>query len=152
MAETHRGIEEQEPLWWGLFAAGGMVSAVCTPAHILFQSLLGSTGLPVATGGHPRAERLARHPLARIYIFALTVLPLFHWAHRFRFYLQDLGVTGARRSVARLLYGSAIVGALSGARLLLRWPPPPASGSGSTGGKGVPSSPAQIRRSAIRRP
>jgi fumarate reductase subunit D len=126
MAERQRAIDEQEPLWWGLFAAGGMVAAMCTPAHILLQGLLGRLGLPVATERYGGAERLARSPLVRLYLFVLTALPLFHWAHRFRFYLLDLGVMGAQRLVARLLYGSAILGALGGLRVFLRRPAPPA--------------------------
>jgi len=118
------GADKIEPLWWGLFAAGGGVSAMLAPAHILLQNLLGVMGLPVATGRYERTVRLASNPLVRAYLFTLTVLPLFHWAHRFRYYLMDFGVTGARRPIAVLCYGSAIVGALGAARTLARRPRP----------------------------
>ena len=122
MAHAHNGKESGEALWWSLFGAGGIVAAMFTPAHVLVQNLLGPAGLPVATSRYERARTLSSNPLVRAYLFALTVLPLFHWAHRFRYVLIDLGVMGARRTIAVLCYGTAIVGALGAARTLLRLP------------------------------
>src|ERR671929_43073 len=107
MAHAQGGEETSEALWWSLFGAGGVVAALLTPAHILVQNLLGATGLPVATARYERARTLSANPLVRAYLFALTVLPLFHWAHRFRYVLIDLGVKGARRPIAALCYGTA---------------------------------------------
>jgi fumarate reductase subunit D len=111
-----------EPMWWGLFAAGGMVAALVTPAHLLVQSLLGALGLPVATSYYGRARNLTANPLVRAYLFLAVTLPLFHWAHRFRYYVMDLGITGARGPIAVLCYGTAIVETLRAARTLLWWP------------------------------
>src|SRR5579875_619335 len=124
MAHSHEGYSQDkvEPFWWSLFGAGGVVSALLVPAHILGQNLLGAAGAPVATERYERTARLASNPLVRAYLLALTALPLFHWAHRFRYYLMDFGITGARRPIARLCYGSAIVGAIAAARTLLRRP------------------------------
>src|SRR5579871_2081469 len=122
MAEQPHDVEKIEPLWWSLFGAGGIVAAVLVPAHILVQNLLGQAGLPVATASYDRARRLSAHPLVRLYLFVLTTLPLFHWAHRFRYYLLDFGIMGARRPIAVLCYGSAIAGTLGAARTLLRLP------------------------------
>jgi fumarate reductase subunit D len=119
---SEHGGSGSEPMWWGLFAAGGMVAALITPAHILVQSILGALGLPVATARYARARRLMDNPLVRLYLFTVVTLPLFHWAHRFRFYVMDVGITGARQAIAVLCYGSAIVSTLRAARTLLLWP------------------------------
>ena len=123
MTGSHdQGPDRTEPFWWGLFAAGGGLTALFAPAHLLFQHLLGPGGLPVATAKYRRARALTANPLVRLYLFALTSLSFFHWAHRFRYYVMDFGILGARRTIAALCYGSAILGALGAARTLIRLP------------------------------
>lgn len=122
MEHWQQGIEENEPLWWGLFAAGGGIAALCMPAHIVLQSLLGAIGVPVATSSYKRTRRLLANPRVRIYLLALTSLSYFHWAHRFRYYAMDLGIRGGRRPIALVLYGSAIAMTLNAARTMLRRP------------------------------
>lgn len=120
--QTHYSADKSEPFWWGLFAAGGGIAAMMAPAHILVQSILGALGVPVATSRYSRTRKLVSNPLVRMYLLALTVLPVFHWAHRFRYYLLDFGIMGARRPIAIAFYGSAILTALSATRTLLRGP------------------------------
>jgi fumarate reductase subunit D len=123
MSEGHdQGPDRTEPFWWGLFAAGGGLTALFAPAHILFQHLLGLGALPAATSSYERTRRLTANPLVRLYLLAITSLSLFHWAHRFRYYVMDFGVMGAGRLIAGLCYGSAIVGTLGALRTLLRLP------------------------------
>ncbi|HEY8286981.1 MAG TPA: fumarate reductase subunit D [Chloroflexota bacterium] len=123
MTEGHdQGPDRAEPFWWGLFAAGGGLTALFAPAHILFQHLLGPIGFPAATSSYERARGLAANPLVRLYLLALTSLSFFHWAHRFRYYVMDFGVLGARRLIAVTCYGSAIFGTLGAARTLWRLP------------------------------
>lgn len=117
-----QGADRTEPLWWGLFAAGGGMTALFVPAQILLQNLLGASRLPVATASYERTCDLAANPLVRLYLFALTSLSFLHWAHRFRYYVLDFGLLGARRPIAYLCYGTAVVGALSAAHTLLRLP------------------------------
>jgi fumarate reductase subunit D len=47
-------------------------------------------------------------------------LPLFHWAHRFRFTLIDLGLKGGRGAVAIACYGGAVIGAILAALVLVQ--------------------------------
>jgi fumarate reductase subunit D len=122
MAHEHGEVDKLEPLWWGLFAAGGGLTAMVIPAHILLQNLLGAIGLPVATSSYERTRRLTAHPIVRLYLLALTSLSLFHWAHRFRYYLMDFGVSGGRQAIAAACYGSAILGTLGALRTILRLP------------------------------
>jgi fumarate reductase subunit D len=111
--------KSNEPFWWALFGAGGMVAALLLPITILLTSLFVATEL-VATD---RLWVLAAYPLTKLYLFVVISLPLFHWAHRFRFTLADLGVKVSQGVLAVLCYGSAIAGTvLTGLMLLGIWP------------------------------
>ena len=98
------------PLFWLLFAGGGTASAMLLPVMVLV------TGVAVPTGWVTEEELLSllRNPITRIVLVGLVFLFLFHWAHRFRYALVDLGL---RRlgSQALLFYGAALAGtALAG--------------------------------------
>lgn len=103
------------PLWWLLFSAGGVVAALLMPITIVL------TGIAVPAGWleEQTLGELVRHPVGRLYLFLLVSLPLFHWAHRFRYALVDLGYGRLGRR-AGLFYGAAAAGTLLGAWLLLR--------------------------------
>lgn len=96
-----------EPLWWGPFSAGMMIGALFVPALILITGLLWPFLRP---GEGDVVRRLLVHPLTKVFLVAVISLSLFHWAHRFRYILFDLGVKGGRTAVAVICYGSAIVG------------------------------------------
>ena len=63
-------------------------------------------------------RQLAGHPLARLYLFVVISLPLFHWAHRFRFVAVDLGLKGMGGVLAIVCYSAAILGTLCAAVIL----------------------------------
>jgi fumarate reductase subunit D len=108
--------KSNEPFLWALFGAGGMVAALLMPVTILITSVLLMCNVVSAD----RLLVLCRHPLVRVYLFVLISLPLFHWAHRFRFTLVDLGLKAAKGPIAILCYGSALAGTVIAAFLLLR--------------------------------
>jgi len=98
------------PLFWLLFAGGGTASAMLLPVMVFI------TGIAVPAGWVTEEELLSllRNPITRILLLGLVFLFLFHWAHRFRYALVDLGL---RRlgSQAWLFYGAALAGtALAG--------------------------------------
>jgi len=62
---------------------------------------------------------LAGHPLVKIYLFVLIALPFYHWAQRFRFILEDIGLYGLRAPIAVLSYGAAVIG--TAATLWVLW-------------------------------
>ena len=104
-------IDTIEPLWWGLFMAGAGVVGMLLPVHILIYGLAIPLGwVPADTYGPQRMASLIGNPLVRLYLLVLVSLPLFHWAHRFRYFLFDLGIHGGRMPIAVLCYGAAIVG------------------------------------------
>lgn len=110
-----------EPLWWSLFSAGGMISALLFPALIVITGLLipfGAVG--DATLAYARVHGVLGHPLARLVLFAVIALPLFHWAHRFLFTMGELGLRRQRGALAYLCYGAAVVGTLVAAVVLWR--------------------------------
>ncbi len=69
-----------EPFWWSLFSAGGVVAAFFLPVTILITGILVPAGWLMAED----LRVLVGHPLTRLYLFVLISLPMFHWAHRFR--------------------------------------------------------------------
>lgn len=109
-----------EPFWWSLFAAGGVVAAFLVPIHIVLTGIVAPSGWGRESFEYQRVLALVSHPLSRLYLFVLISLPLFHWAHRFRFTLIDLGLKGGRGLVAVACYGSAIVGAILTAVVLVK--------------------------------
>lgn len=105
-----------EPLWWGPFSAGMMVSALVVPALILITGYVFPTLRP---GNAQQAQDLINHPLTRALLFVVISLSLFHWAHRFRYIVFDLGLKGGRPAVAVLCYGAAIAGTIAAGAIAL---------------------------------
>jgi len=103
---------EMEPFWWGLFAAGGTISAFVTPALLFLNGLVIPLGW-VDAPNHERILTLVQHPLSRLFVLAFVSLSLLHWAHRFRFTLYDgLQLKHLNELIAVLTYGIAIIGTL----------------------------------------
>jgi fumarate reductase subunit D len=113
--------KSNEPIWWSLFSAGGVVAAFLIPIHIILTGIAWPLGLlPAGALDYSHVQALVSHPIARLYCFVLISLPLFHWAHRFRFTLMDLGLHGMNTLLAVLCYGSAIAGTFAAASVLWR--------------------------------
>lgn len=109
-----------EPLLWMLFSAGGVVSALLMPVLVALFGLAFPLGW-IAPPSHEHIRAVVGHPLTRLVLFALTMLSLFHWAHRFRYTLYDgLQIKHLNELVTILCYGSALVGTAVAAILLWR--------------------------------
>lgn len=106
------------PLLWSAFSAGGTVAALLFPVHLFLTGLAFPLGLLEAPG-YERSLALLRNPLVRVYFLALISLPLFHWAHRFRYTLYDgLQIKHLTLLIVVLCYGSALAGSLIAAYTL----------------------------------
>jgi succinate dehydrogenase subunit D len=120
IASARKQVAKQsnEAFFWMLFSAGGVVAALLIPVQLfLFGVAIPLGWVPAPTYEH--LVSLLRMPLARIYLFILCSLPLFHWAHRFRFTLYDgLQVKHLNELIFTLCYGGAIVGSAIAAYLL----------------------------------
>ena len=93
------------PLLWLLFAAGGTASAMLLPAFVIV------TGIAVPAGwvSEESLSSLLGNPVTRLVLVGVVFVFLFHWAHRFRYALVDLGFGRIGRQ-AWLFYGTALVG------------------------------------------
>jgi succinate dehydrogenase subunit D len=110
------------PLLWLLFSMGGTIAALLYPAHLFLTGLAFPLGWLEAPR-HGALLALVRHPLTRLYLFVFISLPLFHWAHRFRYTLYDgLQLKHLTMLIAVLCYGTALAGALVAASMLLTIP------------------------------
>ncbi len=111
-------LKRLTPLLWLLFSAGGTVAAFFLPIHLLLTGLAFPLGW-LETPRYEALQRLLAHPVTRLYLFVLISLPLFHWAHRFRYTLYDgLQLKHLTVLIAVLCYGTALVGTAMAAYLL----------------------------------
>ena|SRR6266446_436059 len=111
------------PLLWGLFSAGGTVAALFFPIHLFLTGLGFPLGL-FTPPSHDYLLKMMSYPLARLYPFVLISLPLFHWAHRFRYTLYDgLKIKHLTILIVVGCYGSALAGTLAAAYILWTMPP-----------------------------
>lgn len=111
-----------EPFLWTLFSAGGVVAAFLVPVHLFLSNLAFPLGWLKAPD-YKTINALVRTPPTRIYLFILCSLPLFHWAHRFRYTLYDgLQIKHLNELISALCYGGAVVGTAVASYLLWNIP------------------------------
>ncbi len=99
------------PIFWLLFGAGGMLSALFGPALILITGILGPTGtlLPQNFLSYSHALAFAQNPLGKLIVLAVISLFFWHGAERLFLTLKDmkagplLGLKAATYGVAALV-------------------------------------------------
>ena len=96
--------------WWFMFAQGGVIAATLIPVHILVQGILGPLGIvPVVDRHYDTWISILGNPIVKLYLLVLIAVPFFHFAHRLRYLLVDLGVSGAKSVSAQVIfYGAAV--------------------------------------------
>ena len=105
-------------MFWTLFSAGGVVAAFLVPIHIVLFGLAFPFGW-LQPPAYEKLLALSQLPLTRLYFFVFCSLPLFHWAHRFRYTLHDgLQAKHLDKPIATCTYGCAIVGTVVAGYLL----------------------------------
>jgi len=111
--------------FWFMFANGGVITALLVPVHVLIQGILGPLGIvPVVDRHYDTWITILGNPLVKLYLFVLILFAFFHFAHRIRYFLTDLGVHAARTLPAQVLfYGGAVVVTLLAAWILLTTAP-----------------------------
>lgn len=99
------------PIFWALFGAGGMLSALTGPVLVFITGVAVPLGflLPQETMSYPRMLAFAHHIVGKLFILALIVLYLWHAAHRIFKSLHDVGIHPSPASKAAC-YGTALVG------------------------------------------
>jgi len=97
--------------FWFMFANGGGLTALVLPVHVLVQGILGPLGIvPVVDRHYDTWISILGNPIVKLYLLALIALAFFHFAHRIRYFLVDLGVPAAKSIPAQVIfYGGAVV-------------------------------------------
>jgi fumarate reductase subunit D len=111
--------------WWFMFAQGGGLAALVLPVHILVQGVLGPLGIvPVVDRHYDTWISILGNPIVKLYLLVLIALPFFHFAHRLRYLLVDLGVPAAKGVPAQVIfYGGAVAVTLFAVWVLLTTAP-----------------------------
>jgi len=98
------------PVFWLLFGAGGMLSALFGTALVFVTGIAAPLGWPFGAGllAYPRVLALAQHWLGKGFLFAVIALFAWHAVHRIFHSLHDVGLhNGALAKAA--CYGGALV-------------------------------------------
>jgi fumarate reductase subunit D len=108
-----------KPIFWSLFGAGGMLSALVGPALIFVTGIAVPAGLMSRNAmSYERVLALAHHPAGKLALLAVIGLFLFHGCHRAYHCLHDFGIhVGAGLKAA--FHGFAFAGSVVTAVLLL---------------------------------
>jgi fumarate reductase subunit D len=111
--------------WWFMFSQGGVIAAILIPVHILVQGILGPLGIVKVVDRHYDTWiSILGNPLVKLYILVLIAFPFFHFAHRLRYLLVDLGVPAAKSVPAQVVfYGGAVAVTLGTIWILLTTAP-----------------------------
>ena len=108
------------PIFWLLFGAGGMLSALFGPALILITGLLAPTGycLPESFESYDHALAFAQNPIGKLVLLAVVSLFFWHGAERLYLTLKDMRA-GPLLVLKFATYGVAAVVTLATFALLL---------------------------------
>ena len=97
-----------EPFWWALFGAGGVLSALFLPVLLFLTGIAFPLGW-LDTPSHGHLLSLIKPVIVRLLLFGIITFSMFHWAHRFRFTLEDgLQLKRYDSFISMVCYGSAI--------------------------------------------
>jgi fumarate reductase subunit D len=110
-----------EPIFWSLFGAGGMLAALIGPALVLITGIAVPLGLFFApdTMSYGNMLAFAHNWVAKLVMFAIVALFLWHAVHRIAILLHDFGVH-AVAMVKLGCYGFAFAGTVIAAYALLK--------------------------------
>jgi fumarate reductase subunit D len=108
-----------KPIFWSLFGAGGMLSALIGPMLIFITGIAVPTGLlSRETMRYETMLAFARNGFGKIAVLLVISLFLFHGMHRLYHTLHDFGVP-IGPGIKALCHGFAFVATLVTAYLLL---------------------------------
>jgi fumarate reductase subunit D len=97
------------PIFWLLFGAGGMLSALLGTALIFITGIATPLGWPLGPDfmGYPRVLAFSQHWIGKGFVFAVIALFAWHAVHRIFHSLHDVGIHAG--TTAKLLcYGTAM--------------------------------------------
>jgi fumarate reductase subunit D len=100
--------KSNEPLFWSLFSGGGMLMALLAPALIIVTGFL----VPANAVSFARLHAIVTNPVGRVVLFGVAALTFFHWAHRFRHVLIDVGLRRFSLALGFVCYLAALGGTI----------------------------------------
>ena len=108
-----------EPIFWALFGAGGMISALIGPMLVFITGIAIPLGflLPADAMRYENVLALAQHPLGKACVLAVVAFFFWHAAHRIFHSLHDFGID-AGNGARFVFYGSAFVATVAAALAL----------------------------------
>ncbi|HSN41938.1 MAG TPA: fumarate reductase subunit FrdD [Burkholderiales bacterium] len=110
--------KSNKPIIWGLFAAGGTVTAFVMPVLVVL-TLLAALGHAPELLAYDKLHGFAAHWSGKAVLFGIIFLSLWHAAHRLRITLHDFGVR-SDTLVAFMVYLAAAFGSVATAIYLLQ--------------------------------
>ena len=114
-----RARRSGEAFWWALFSAGGVMAALFVPAFVVVTGFLLPAGDPAVAAARAEAfgQAVGWWP-AKIALFGVIALSLFHCAHRIRHTLMDFGLRRYSGLLKVPCYGGALAASLWAAWVL----------------------------------
>jgi fumarate reductase subunit D len=109
----------EEPLYWLLFGAGGVVAAILLPSMILISGILSPLGVMPDTLSYEKMHAFASSWIGALILLIAIVLPIYHAMHRIYHGLHDLGVHPTK-FLHYLLYGFAFLVSVATLTLLIQ--------------------------------
>ena len=108
------------PIFWSLFGAGGMLSALFGPVLVFITGIAVPLGLllPAGTMNYSRMLAFAQNFIGKGFIFAVIALSLWFAAHRIFHSLHEIGIH-AGLGAKLICYGSAFFATVVSAVVLL---------------------------------
>ncbi|MEI6737993.1 MAG: fumarate reductase subunit FrdD [Pseudomonadota bacterium] len=109
------------PIFWALFGAGGMVSALIGAVLVFITGIAAPSGmlLPRDMLSYSHVLAFSQHWAGKGFLFVIISLFLWHSVHRIFHTLHDIGIHAGL--VAKLVcYGIALVGTIIAAGALFR--------------------------------
>ena len=109
-----------EPVFWALFGAGGVVAALFVPALVFITGLAVPLGImPPEALAYERVRGFAGSLIGGGFLWAVISLVLWHAMHRINHSLHDFGIRAGLAGKV-VCYGLALGGTLVTAMLLSR--------------------------------
>ena len=108
-----------QPVFWLLFGAGGMLSALIGAALVFVTGIALPLGILVPSFNYNDLLGFSRHWAGKAFLFAVISLFLWHGAHRIFHSLHDLGIH-AKKASAFACYGIALFATVAAAATLIR--------------------------------
>lgn len=112
-----------EPIFWSLFGAGGVVAAFAVPVLIVITGIAAPLGMLAPERlSYARVSAFAASLPGAIFLFIVISLTLWHAFHRIYHSLHELGIHRGLQLVRVACYGTALAGTVLTAYLLITMP------------------------------